>query len=346
MRVAVIGAGHWGTALALVAAKRGHAVRLWAYEQQVVASLLRTHENDLYLPGVKLPGDLLPTNSLEEALDGAQCVVSVMPSHVCRRVYKEMAPHLHPESIFVSATKGIEDGTQMRMSEVIRDVLRERFAPRLVVLSGPSFAIEVAREDPTAVVAASEDREAAELAQREFSAPYFRIYTNSDVAGVELGGAVKNVIAIAAGVVTGLGYGFNTAAAVVTRGLAEITRVAISQGGRVETMAGLAGIGDLLLTCTGGLSRNRKVGIELGKGRQIGEILAEMTEVAEGVKTTAAARELGRRAGVEMPITEAIYGLLYEGSDARETAVSLMGRPLREEYTVELGGNPGGRAGL
>lgn len=333
MRVAVIGAGHWGTALALVAAKAGHQVRVWAYEEQVVESILRSRENELFLPGVSLPEAVSPTNSLEVALAEAECVVSVIPSHVCRHVYEEMRPHLRREMIFASATKGIEDGTQMRMSEVIRDVLREQFAPRLVALSGPSFAIEVAREDPTAIVAASEDREAAELVQQQLSMPYFRIYTNDDVAGVELGGAIKNVIAIAAGVVAGLGYGFNTAAAVITRGLAEITRVAISQGGRVETMAGLAGIGDLLLTCTGTLSRNRKVGVELGKGRKIEEILAETREVAEGVRTTAAARELGRKAGVEMPITEAMYGLIYEGGDARATAAGLMGRPLRREYT-------------
>lgn len=334
LRVAVIGAGHWGTALALVAARCGHTVRLWAHEERVVADVQRSRENCLFLPGFTLPESILATNSFEDALEGAECVVSVIPSHVCRRVYEQMVPYIRPEMVFVSATKGLEDHTQKRMSQVIRDVIGQAFEPKLAVLSGPSFAVEVAREEPTAIVAAAENLSVAEYVQRHFSAPSFRIYTNNDVIGVELGAALKNVIAIASGVVTGLGYGFNTAAAVITRGLAEMTRLVLSQGGRIETMAGLAGIGDLILTCTGALSRNRQVGIELGKGRGISEILAEMSEVAEGVKTTMAARELARSAGVQTPITEAMHGLLYEGRQAREAAAELMGRPLKQEYAI------------
>jgi len=231
----------------------------------------------------------------------------------------------------VSAAKGVENHTLMRMEEVVSDVSRERFSPQYVALSGPSFAREVAIGDPTAIVAASGDRESSELIQRSLSAGVFRVYTNTDVVGVELGGAVKNVVAIAAGVVRGLGFGTNAVAAIITRGLAEVTRLALAEGARVETMAGLAGLGDLVLTCTGELSRNRHVGIELGRGRKLTTILGEMREVAEGVKTTRSIYELGRRLGIEMPITESIYALLYEDKPALEAANELMGRPLKRE---------------
>jgi glycerol-3-phosphate dehydrogenase (NAD(P)+) len=233
--------------------------------------------------------------------------------------------------VLVSAAKGVENSTLMRMEEVVADVLRESFEPQYVALSGPSFALEVAKGDPTAIVAASRNRESSEMIQRSLSSSSFRIYTNTDVAGVELGGAVKNVVAIAAGVVRGLGFGTNAVAAIITRGLAEMTRLALARGARAETMAGLAGLGDLVLTCTGELSRNRHVGLELGRGRKLAEILGEMREVAEGVKTTSSIYELGRRLGIEMPITASIYALLYQDKPANEAANELMGRPLKRE---------------
>jgi glycerol-3-phosphate dehydrogenase (NAD(P)+) len=242
-----------------------------------------------------------------------------------------MRQHLGPGAVIVSATKGVENGTLMRMSEVIEDVLGDRLRPRIVALSGPSFAREVAKGDPTAIVAASLDRGSSEMVQRDLSSNVLRIYTNDDVVGVELGGAVKNVVAIASGVVRGLGFGTNSVAAIITRGLAEITRFAMAQGAHAETMSGLAGLGDLVLTCTGDLSRNRYVGIELGRGRKLDDILSEMREVAEGVKTTRAIYELGRRMHIDMPITESTYALLYEGKPALEAAHELMGRPLKHE---------------
>jgi glycerol-3-phosphate dehydrogenase (NAD(P)+) len=244
---------------------------------------------------------------------------------------ERLRPHLRGEMVLVSAAKGVENNSLMRMEEVVRAVLQGTFEPRYVALSGPSFALEVAKGDPTAVVAASRDGEAGEMIQRSLSSGSFRIYTNTDVIGVELGGAVKNVVAIAAGVVRGLGFGTNAVAAIITRGLAEITRLALAQGARAETMAGLAGLGDLVLTCTGELSRNRRVGIELGRGRKLSEILGEMREVAEGVKTTRSIYELGQRLKIEMPITASIYALLYEDKPAVEAANELMGRPLKRE---------------
>jgi glycerol-3-phosphate dehydrogenase (NAD(P)+) len=258
-------------------------------------------------------------------------VITVVPSHGARAIYRDMRPYLSHRMVLVSATKGIENETLMRMSEVVWDELRDCFDPRFVVLSGPSFAVEVARGEPTAIVAASYREEWGRLVQRELSSGSFRIYTNTDVAGVELGGSVKNVIAIATGAVRGLGLGLNSVAAIVTRGLAEMTRLAVATGGRVETLAGLAGLGDLVLTCTGELSRNRSVGVELGRGRSLEEILAGTREVAEGVRTTRAVRALGRRLGIELPITEAVYSLLYEDCTPREVAEALMGRPLKRE---------------
>ena len=331
MKVAVIGAGSWGTALALVAARNHHDVRLWAREADDVDRLARERQNSVYLPGFAFPDELRPTNCLEEALDGADFVLLVVPSHGTRAVCRRMLPYLAAKSVIVGASKGVENESLMRMSQVVSDEVEQRFAPRFVALSGPSFALETARGEPTAVVAASTDEESAKLVQRELSSSTFRIYTNSDVVGVELGGALKNVIAIATGGVAGLGLGSNTSAAIITRGLAEMTRLATSMGGRVETLAGLAGLGDLVLTCTGALSRNRFVGVELGKGRALDEILGEMREVAEGVKTTRAVRELGRRVEVDLPITAAVYTLLYEGGRARDMVDKLMGRPLKRE---------------
>jgi glycerol-3-phosphate dehydrogenase (NAD(P)+) len=328
-RVAVIGAGSWGTALALVAARNGHQVTLWAREPEIARGIQTERRNPFYLSDIRLSENIRGTTSLEEALDGCDFALIVVPSHAMREVVRGMRQHLDPSLVLVSATKGVENSSLMRMDEVIADVLKSE--PRFVALSGPSFAREVATEDPTAIVAASLNLEWSEMIQRELSSNVFRVYTNTDVIGVELGGAVKNVVAIGAGVVRGLGLGTNAVAAIITRGLAEMTRLAVAQGARVETMAGLAGLGDLVLTCTGELSRNRRVGFELGKGRKLAEILGDMREVAEGVKTTQSVYQLGRRLEIELPITSSIYALLYEDKPAAEAANELMGRPLKRE---------------
>ncbi|MDX2034617.1 MAG: NAD(P)H-dependent glycerol-3-phosphate dehydrogenase [Blastocatellia bacterium] len=330
-KIAIIGAGSYGTALALVAARGGNEVRLWAHSAEVADALRRQRENPVYLPGFALPESIAPTNELAEALDEAEIVLVVVPSHVCREVFGQMLPALRPQMIFVSAAKGIEIETGMRMEEVVRDVLHDHFEPRYVALSGPSFAAEVAADQPTAIVAASHSQGWAATVQQALSTSRFRVYTNNDVVGVEIGGAVKNVMAIATGAVAGLGLGYNSAAALVTRGLAEITRLAAPMGGRPETLAGLAGMGDLVLTCFGNLSRNRRVGFELGRGRNLQEIVSEMREVAEGVKTARAACELARRLDVEMPITTGVYQMLYEGKSPRDLMVELMERPLKAE---------------
>jgi glycerol-3-phosphate dehydrogenase (NAD(P)+) len=328
--IAVIGAGSWGTALSMVAARNRHQVRLWARETEVATGINQSHRNPLYLSEFNLE-NVRATTVIEDAVKDADFVMLVVPSHAMRETILRLQPFLNSGVVLVSAAKGVENSTLMRMEEVAADVLRASFEPRYVALSGPSFAREVAEGDPTAIVAASRDRDASELVQRSLSSSFFRVYTNTDVVGVELGGAVKNVVAIAAGVVRGLGFGTNAVAAIITRGLAEMTRLALAEGARVETMAGLAGLGDLVLTCTGELSRNRRVGVELGRGRKLEEILAAMREVAEGVKTTRSIYELGRRLGVEMPITESIYALLYEDKPALDAANELMGRPLKRE---------------
>lgn len=332
-RIAVVGAGAWGTAIAILLGRRGtHQVRLWAYEKEVCESIFRRRTNDLFLPGEQLPDAVTATNDLAEALAGAEIVVSVMPSHHVRRLFAQMLPHLHDKMLFVSATKGIENDTYLRMTEIIAEVVAPRFRPQIVAFSGPSFAKEVAKGDPTTVTAACADEELARIVQQEFSDPSFRVYTNQDVVGVELGGALKNIIAIAAGVCTGLGLGHNTAAALITRGLAEITRLSLACGGRIETMSGLAGLGDLVLTCTGGLSRNRTVGVELGKGRTLPEIMESMHGmVAEGVLTTNAAVGLARKHDVEMPITGQMHAILHEGQSPREAIRELMSRPSTRE---------------
>lgn len=334
-RIAVIGAGSWGTTLALVAARAGNEVRLWAHSAEVVESLRLRRENSIYLPGFPLPDSISPTHDLADALAGAELVLTVVPSHVCRDVYRQMLPHLRSQMIFVNATKGIEMASQqsgqMRMEEVVRDVLKDHFEPRYVALSGPSFALEVARDEPCAIVAASQMAAWAGEVQQALATRRFRLYTNTDLVGVEIGGAIKNVMAIATGAVNGLGLGYNSAAALVTRGLAEMTRLAVKLGGQPETMAGLAGMGDLVLTCFGNLSRNRRVGFELGRGRNLNEMIGEMREIAEGVKTAKAAYELAKELGIEMPITTGVYQLLYEGKSPRELEIELMERPLKSE---------------
>jgi len=334
-RIAIIGAGSWGTALAMVAGRRGdHEVRLWAYEKEVFESLSKTGINSLFLPGFNVPSTVTATNDLKEALAGAEIVVSVMPSHHCRRVFEHMAQWLLPHMLFVSATKGVENDTLLRMTEVIHEVVHRLcgFEPKITAMSGPTFAKEVAKGDPTALTVASADLALASIVQKEFSDPGFRVYMNDDLTGVELGGALKNVIAIAAGVIDGLSLGHNPVAAVVTRGLAEITRLAVACGAKAQTMAGLAGMGDLVLTCTGGLSRNRSVGVALGQGQQLSQIIAGMHGmVAEGVLTTNAAIGLGRKYGVEMPITEQMYAILHDGKAPRDAIRELMTRPGRVE---------------
>ncbi len=335
-QIAVIGAGAWGTAISIVLGrKQTHSVRLWVREHEVCDSIRTRHVNDLFLPGDVIPETVSATNSFEEALRGAEIVVSVMPSHHTRHVFQAMLPHLRPEMLFVSATKGIENDSLLRITEVIAEELRDRdggFIPRIGAISGPSFAKEVAKGDPTAIAVASSDKELAAIVQRDFSDPRFRVYTNSDVVGVELGGALKNIVAIAAGVLFGLNLGHNTVAALITRGLAEITRLVVACGGRAETMAGLAGLGDLVLTCTGGLSRNRSVGVELGRGRKLDDIIAGMHGmVAEGVLTTNAAVGLARKVGVEMPITEQMHAILQQGKSVQDAIRDLMSRPSTSE---------------
>lgn len=332
MRIAVVGAGGWGTALAIVAGRAGHEVRLWSRNAAVVEEIRRRHVNSAYLAGHELPGAVGATGDLREALGGAGLVILAAPSHATRELLGRMRDAVGESVVFVSATKGVEVETGRRISEIVADVLGSGAARRFVCLSGPSFAREVAEGQPTAVVAASAEEEWGRLVQSELSVQHFRIYTNSDVVGAELGGASKNVMAVAAGMVAGLGLGTNSVAALITRGLAEMTRLALAEGARVETLMGLAGLGDLVLTCTGGLSRNRRVGIELGRGRALEDVLAGMSEVAEGVRTTRALRQLGVLRGVEMPITREVHAVLYEGKGAREAVETLMSRPPRDEF--------------
>ena len=332
-KIAIIGGGSWGTALAiaLTRASRPHSLALWAHSPDVVELLRAKRVNEIYLPGFGLPAEVEITGALQEALAKAEIILGVMPSAHAREVYRAIRPHLDLGAVFVSATKGLEPTTHARISEIIACEIAQNPPRRVAVLSGPSFALEVARGDPTAVVLASADASLATEVQEEFSGPMFRLYTNDDVIGTEIAGAVKNVIAIAAGVCTGLGLGTNTTAALVTRGLAEMTRLAVALGGRRDTLAGLAGVGDLILTSTGALSRNRSVGVELGRGRELGEILRATRMVAEGVGSAAAALELARRAGVEMPITEQVHAVLSAGRATRDAIRELMDRRLKQE---------------
>lgn len=334
--VAVIGAGAWGTALAIVLARNDNRrVRLWAYEPEVCAAINTQHRNHAFLDGIEIPASVHASSNFAEILDGIASVVSVMPSHHCRRLFQQMAPHLSGETLVISATKGIENDTFLRMSEVIDDVVHRArgFHPRIAVVSGPSFAREVARGDPTAITAASGDPELATRAQQVFGDPAFRIYTHDDVVGVELGGSLKNIIAISAGMCDGLGLGYNSVAALITRGLAEITRLAVACGGRRDTMAGLAGLGDLVLTCTGSLSRNRTVGVELGRGRKLADIIEGMHGmVAEGVLTTKAAIGLAQSRNVSMPVTEQVHAILQDGKSPKDAMRELLARPSTAEF--------------
>jgi len=331
MEIAVIGAGSWGTTLAKVLADRGHAVTLWGRAPEHIAEIEARHLNARYLPNVPLPETLRVTADLSAAVRDKRFVVNVVPSHTVRDVIGRAGGAMSPDTVVISACKGIENETLATMDEVLKEVLPGRIGSQLAFLSGPSFAKEVAAGLPTAVVMASRDRRIAEEAAGLFQSDRFRVYTSDDVPGVELGGALKNVMAIAAGVADGLGLGHNSRAALITRGLAEIARLAVRKGANPLTLAGLAGLGDLVLTCTGDLSRNRTVGLGLGRGQTLRQVLAGMSQVAEGVKTTKSAHELANRLGVEMPITEVMYRVLYEDLPAKEAVIGLMGRAPKHE---------------
>jgi glycerol-3-phosphate dehydrogenase (NAD(P)+) len=336
MRCAVIGAGAWGTALADLLARNGHAVTLWAREADVVARVNEHHENARFLAGFRLDPKLEATDDLARAVRGAGIVVYASPSHVLGSIARSTAAAVAPDAILVVASKGIERETLDIMTAV---VARELPGHAVVALSGPSFAAEVAARQPTAVVAASEAAEAAEHAQRVFSSDAFRVYTSDDVIGVELGGALKNVMAVATGIVEGLGLGFNSRAALITRGLAEMTRLGLALGAQPATFAGLAGLGDLVLTCTGALSRNRAVGVELGEGKSLEAILASRETVAEGVLNTRSAQALAAREAVEMPIVDAVHRILFDGQDPRAAIGQLMTRELRAESDQDRTGS-------
>jgi glycerol-3-phosphate dehydrogenase (NAD(P)+) len=325
----VIGAGSWGTALAIHLARVGHEVRLWARDPALVVDMTARRANAIYLPDFNFPDLLRPLGSLPDALDGAGVVVMAVPSHGLRAVLARAAPHVAAKAVVVTATKGLEEATLLRMSEVVGQELPH--IREIVALSGPSFAAELARELPTAIVAASTVAGAAAHVQEEFRSSALRLYGSSDVVGVEIGGALKNTIAIAAGVVEGLGLGHNALAALITRGLAEITRLAVALGAQRETLSGLAGLGDLVLTCTGDLSRNRHVGVELAKGRPLADILASTKMIAEGVRTSATALDLGAQSGVEMPIAAQMAEVLAGRRDPKVAVCELMGRRQRQE---------------
>ena len=330
-QLAVIGAGSWGTTLANLLAEKWQNVTLWCYETDLAERMAKTQVNDVYLPDTQLTANLQVTSDLAAAVQNKDLILFVTPSQVTRLVLKQTLPHLSSNSLIVSASKGIENDSLMLLSQVFEELLPATMHRQLGFLSGPSFAKEVSAGMPTAVVAAARDFSIAEEIQAIFSTERFRVYTHNDIIGVELGGAMKNVIALAAGVADGLGFGHNTRAALITRGLAEMTRLGLKLGGSAETFAGLAGMGDLVLTCTGDLSRNRSVGIELGKGHKLDEILAGMQMVAEGVKTTLSAYQLAEKLKVEVPIIEQMYFVLYENKDPRQAVTDLMMRDLKAE---------------
>ncbi len=330
-RIGVIGGGSWGTALGKLLAEKGYAISLWVRGAEHCREMSAKRENAAYLPGIALPDNLIPSSDLREVVAGKTALLCALPSHVLRSVMMRVAPLVAGEPLVVSASKGIEDETSKTMVGVLEEVLPRALRPRLCALSGPSFAREVASGMPTAVTAAATAFEAAGECQRTFTTSSFRVYTSIDVVGVELGGAVKNVIAIAAGVSDGLGFGYNSRAALVTRGIAEIARLGARMGADPRTLAGLAGVGDLILTCTSDLSRNRNVGLRLGRGEKLADILSDMRMVAEGVRNARSVYHLAHKLDVEMPITEQIYLLLHEGKSARQVVVDLMARDLKPE---------------
>lgn len=327
--LSILGGGSWGTALAVVLAPRFDSLRLWVFEPDLALRMAASRENGVYLPGIRIPDNVGIVSDLNAVMDGARMLLCVVPSRHARGLYQRILPQLDPATILVSATKGIESGTLLRMSQVLSEVVKQ--PARVAVLSGPTFAREVASGEPAAVVIASSDPGISRTVQAAFSGPTFRLYTNTDVVGVEVGGAIKNVIAIAAGVVQGLGLGNNTQAALITRGLAEITRLAVAMGAQPMTLAGLAGLGDLVLTCGGELSRNRRVGIELARGRSLAEIVASTPMIAEGIETCGAAVVLGDRYGVDLPIIRHMDAVLHHGENPRDAVRDLMERSLKGE---------------
>ncbi|MBI3455851.1 MAG: NAD(P)-dependent glycerol-3-phosphate dehydrogenase [Candidatus Rokubacteria bacterium] len=342
-QLAVIGAGAWGTALSIHAARAGYAPRLWVHGPELLALLLKSRENPWYLPGVQVPQSVRPTGSLAEAAAGAEVVIVAVPSHVLRRVATDLVSCLEPGARVLSAAKGIEEERFARISEILTEVLPPRQRDRIAVLSGPTFALEVAEGRPTAAVVAAADAALARELQRALATRAFRLYTQTDVAGVELGGALKNVMAIAAGIADGLDLGANARAALLTRGLAEMARLGVARGAHARTFAGLAGLGDLLLTCTGQLSRNRRLGLALAGGTSLAEWQAGTRSVAEGVRTTRAALALGRTVGVATPIAAEVGAVLFDGRSPREALTSLLSREVRpEEEPGDLIGASGG----
>jgi glycerol-3-phosphate dehydrogenase (NAD(P)+) len=326
--LAVIGAGSFGTALAIAFAPRVEQVRLWGFEQDLVEAMQSTRENGVFLPGFRLPANVAVTSDLAQAVSGANCVMGAMPSQHARRVYTEIRPHLSPTQKLVSATKGIENGTLLRMSQVMEHVLDR---PPVAVLTGPSFAKELAAGLPSAMVVASTNRHLAHEVQEAFSGGFVRLYTQDDPIGCEIGASIKNVVSVASGIVSGLKMGHNTTAALITRGLREMTRLAVALGGRAETLSGLAGLGDMVLTCTGDLSRNRRVGVLLAEGQTLDQITGSMRMVAEGVHTSYAAYDLAVRHDLDMPIVSEVYQILKNGKPPRAAIQDLMERPLRGE---------------
>jgi glycerol-3-phosphate dehydrogenase (NAD(P)+) len=331
LHIAVVGAGSWGTALAHLLGEKGYSVDWWVYEKDVCEEILAKRENSVFLPGLRLPDNVHPCNDLAGVVSNKEIVLIVVPSHVFRSVADAMTPHLRDKAVIVVATKGIENETFKTMTGVLKEILPSSYHDRLAVLSGPSFAKEVAKNIPTAVTVACDNPDVAQQVQDVFATEFFRVYTSTDVTGVELGAAAKNVMAIAAGVSDGLGLGHNTRAALITRGLTEIRRLGLKLGANPRTFTGLAGMGDLVLTCTGDLSRNRTVGMKLGRGMKLADILADMRMVAEGVKTTKSLYNMSRKLGVEMPIVEQTYGMLYEDVDPERALKTLMSRSLRDE---------------
>jgi len=331
IKIGVVGAGSWGTAIADLLATKGFLTNLWVFETEVKEQIQKCRENKVFLPGFSLSENLFPSNDLAEVVSGKDLVVIVVPSHVMRETAKKLAPYLSEDTVMVSASKGIENETYLTMSGVLGDILPGIPGKRFAVLSGPSFAREVASRFPTAVTVASKEQRVAEFVQQIFATPYFRVYRNEDIIGVELGGSVKNVIAIASGIIDGMGLGLDTRAALITRGLTEMRRLGLNLGANPRTFAGLAGVGDLVLTCTGNLSRNYTVGKQIGEGKTLAEILSEMRMVAEGIKTAKSVYNLSRKLEVEMPISHEIYHILYDNVSPKEAVYRLMTRDLKHE---------------
>ena len=330
-RLAVIGAGAWGTTLANLLAAKGWPINLWVYESDLAARMETERENDLYLPGVPIHPGIQPTSDYAEVMEDVGTIVSVVPSHTARTVWTQLGPYLPTGALLISATKGIDADSLLTMSQVIPTVLPAKAQVDIAALSGPTFAREVSRNIPSAVVAAATSQAVAQEVQTLFNTPTFRVYTNTEILGVELGGALKNVMALAAGVCDGLQFGYNARAALITRGLAEISQLGIAMGAKAQTFAGLSGMGDLVLTCTGDLSRNHTVGVKLGQGEKLQDIMQDMRMVAEGVTTASSAVALGRKYNVEMPIAERIYALLNNRTDAQTAVTELMTRTLKQE---------------